>query len=122
MLTLDFVGHCHRSMGNGGCLTRSLCSSLDIVGDIFVVPTNMKNIPSRMERLFSTTDAIVSRFSLEFCGCEGFFQRSARCVRPRRLSTANARRGEKPENVARCGHNVGFDVSLFFRLCTGKFW
>lgn len=39
-------------------LTKSLCKSLLRNGDIFTAPMNMKNSPSRMDRLLSTTDEL----------------------------------------------------------------
>lgn len=49
-------------------LTKSLCSSFEINGVNFVIPTNIKNTPKRMDRLFNTIEEPIlnehlSRFS-----------------------------------------------------------
>lgn len=43
-------------------LTRSLCSSLLMYGEIFMNPINMKKIPKRIDRDFNTMDVIFANF------------------------------------------------------------
>lgn len=43
-------------------LTKSLCRSLLSLGVIFIMPTKMKNNPSKMDKLLSTIDAMMRTF------------------------------------------------------------
>jgi len=43
-------------------LTKSLCRSLLSLGVIFIIPTKMKNSPSKIDKLLSTIDAMLHTF------------------------------------------------------------